>query len=105
MTVSSIEPGLAVALADGLRAAGEHALASKVGTLRHHLACDCYSADCRSFSTAAHLRLGDASRRRVTLPPYERHRLTVDVVDDKIVFVELVRQSAVEDNLRRSHGQ
>ncbi|MFD8559795.1 hypothetical protein ACWDOR_26235 [Streptosporangium canum] len=83
-------PRLAAELAVLLRQEGEDALATSVDGLRVHSGCGCGDDFCKSFHTAAPPdgAYGDG-HRNIMLEPVEG-MLILDVVDDEIVFVEVL---------------
>lgn len=83
-------PELMAEVAALLRREGEDALAVSVGGLRVHSACPCRDDFCKSFYTAAPPdgAYGDG-HRNIMLEPVEG-MLILDVVDDEIVFVEVL---------------
>ncbi|WP_031168006.1 hypothetical protein [Streptosporangium roseum] len=86
-------PRLAAELAVLLRQEGEDVLATSVDGLRVHSACGCRDDFCTSFNTAAPSdgAYGDG-HRNIMLEPVEpvEGMLILDVVDEEIVFVEVL---------------
>ncbi|MFI6794967.1 hypothetical protein [Streptosporangium canum] len=89
-SVGEAFPELTVELAALLRREGEDALAISVGGLRVHSACSCRDDFCKSFYTAAPPdgAYGDG-HWNIMLEPVEG-MLILDIVDDEIVFVEVL---------------
>lgn len=83
-------PRLAAELAVLLRQEGEEVLAASMDGLRVHSVCGCGDDFCKSFRTAAPPdgAYGDG-HRNIMLEPVEG-MLILDVVDDEIVFVEVL---------------
>ena len=96
-------PDVCAELERDLRAAGEHAVADGVDFLRIHALCACEDTWCGSFYTAPKPdgKYGPG-HRNVLLDP--KIGMTIlDVVDDIIVFVELIDRPDVKTALR-THG-
>ena len=84
-------PRLARELDDALLASGESLLAASVDSLRVVEQCGCDDDFCQSFYTAPKPQ-GTFGRghRNVLLDPPWTGMLILDVVDDKIVYVEVI---------------
>ena len=89
--VSAQWPHLAAELTTALREEGENDLADQVDTLRVVQLCGCEDDFCQSFYTAP--RPNGAygpGHRSLGLSPSEPGYLMIDVVDDTIMFVEVL---------------
>jgi hypothetical protein len=84
-------PVLAAQLEEALRAADESALADDVGKLRLVQPCTCGEGNCQSFYTAppSDGSYGTGYRNVLLDAPWPGEFL-LDVVDGKIVFVEIL---------------
>ncbi|GAA2121779.1 hypothetical protein GCM10009759_71780 [Kitasatospora saccharophila] len=93
-----VYPDLVEELAGLLLAEGEAALAAGVRELRLVAPCTCGDGSCRSFRTAAHAPgtpYGPGHRCVPLLP--ERGLLTLDVVDERVVYVEVLHRPELRD--------
>ena len=91
--VSAQWPHLATELATALREEGETDLATKVATLRVLEQCDCGDTFCQSFYTAAKpAGAYGAGHRNVGLSPTKPGYLILDVVNDEIMYVEVLHR-------------
>jgi hypothetical protein len=89
--VSDRWPHLAAELASALSREGENDLANKVDALHVFEQCGCDDDFCQSFSTAPEpAGAYGAGHRNVGLNPSEPGYLILDVVNDAIVFVEVL---------------
>ena len=89
--VSEKWPHLAAELATALREEGEDDLATQVGGLRVSARCDCGDNFCQSFATAPEpAGPYGPGHRNVTLSPAKPGYLILDVVNNTIVYVEVL---------------
>jgi hypothetical protein len=89
--VSAQWPHLAAELVTALRAEGEHDLADRVDTLGVLHQCACDDDFCQSFYTAPKpTGPYGPGHRNVSLSPAEPGYLILDVVDDAIMYVEVL---------------
>jgi hypothetical protein len=90
--VSDRWPGLAAELASALRAIGEDGLAAQVAHLKVDR-CGCGDDFCQSFYTQPPpAGAYGPGHRNIVLSPDRSGLLVLDVVDDVIMFVEVVDQ-------------
>ena len=86
-------PHLAAELVAALREEGEAGLATKAGTLRVLEQCDCDDTFCQSFYTAAKpAGAYGPGHRNVCLSPSGPGYLILDVVNDEIMYVEVLHR-------------
>ena len=84
-------PHLAAELATALREEGEHDLANQVGALRVLARCGCDDDFCQSFYTAPKpTGTYGSGHRNVGLSPSKPAYLILDVVNDAIMYVEVL---------------
>lgn len=90
--VMDVLPELAVDLMELLTEAGEQRLAATLPDLSFHSWCECGEASCLSFYTAQPPD-GPYGPGHYTLSLSRRHQMLVlDVVEDRIVFVEVLER-------------
>ena len=89
--VSSRWPHLAVELATALRQAGEAGLVDQAARLRVLQPCGCGDDFCQSFYTQPPpVGAYGPGHRNIGLSPLRAGMLILDVVDDVIMFVEVI---------------
>jgi hypothetical protein len=98
--VADILPQLAAELAAGLRGAGEDALAGQVASLRLVARSGCGDAFCASFHTAPPPRGAYGEGHRNVEVPVPKGVVILDVVQDRVVFVEVLDRGDVRALLR-----
>jgi hypothetical protein len=91
--VGSRWPRLAAELAVALREAGEDTLVGQVGSLRVVRECGCDDDFCQSFYTQPPpAGAYGPGHRNVCLSPHRPGLLVLDVVDDQIMYVEVIHR-------------
>ena len=86
-------PELVAELEEALRIEGEERLAATVGALRVNALCGCAQYDCQSFyTTPARGPWPDLGTYKSIPLDTSDAMVVLDVVDDTIMFVELLRQ-------------
>jgi hypothetical protein len=89
--VSATRPHLAAELVTALREEGENALADRVDTLHLLQECGCDDECCQSFfTTSESTGACGPGHRTVGLSPSKPGYLILDVVDDAIMYVEVL---------------
>lgn len=94
--VAQLWPKLTEELRAALRAGPEPALADQVDDLSVAGPCGCGDAFCQGFSTQPVPDGGYPDQRSIWLDPPWQGMLVVDVVDDRIVYVEILFRPALD---------
>lgn len=100
--LGQVLPAFAAELENALRAQGEEGLAAQISTLRISSLCQCDDDFCSSFHTGERAQtIWRGGRQRIT-PGLSEGMVILEVVDGKILFVEVLDRVSIRDALARA---
>lgn len=98
-------PAFAAELEHALRAVSEHELADQVASLMIESLCGCNDEFCSSFYTGAQPEGPWGPSLRNVTPPVATGMVILDVVDDRIRYVEVLHRSDVKARFSQGSGR